>query len=214
MDFALAKPEPNQRSFAQARGGGCSRAILTRAKRVGARASWSAPTESKTWRQIRRFMGSFNLQHWTRIGAMNLPSEFVLVPRPSSSSSGSTFWRRDGFEDEEEDGSPWLKNSSWEGMCSLLQASSWFGLSALVGLDLRPRRAYLNARRLQVRLLILRFGRTVELLSRPNTFEPARAASPFPPRSPSPDSTRRRRAPNSPPRSPACTGTGRWRRLC
>ena len=30
----------------------------------------------------------------------NLPSEFVLVPRPSSSCS--IFWRRDGFEDEDE----------------------------------------------------------------------------------------------------------------
>jgi len=47
-----------------------------------------------------RFMESFNLQHWTRIGAMNLPSDFVLVPRPSS--SGSIFWRRGGFEDEDE----------------------------------------------------------------------------------------------------------------
>ena len=46
-------------------------------------------------------MGSFNLQDWTRIGAMDLPREFVLVPRPSSSSS--IFWRRDGFEDEDED---------------------------------------------------------------------------------------------------------------
>ena len=30
---------------------------------------------------------------------MNLPSEFVVVPRPSS--SGSIFWRRDEVEDEE-----------------------------------------------------------------------------------------------------------------
>ena len=45
-------------------------------------------------------MCSLDLQHWTRIGAMNLPSEFVLVPRPSSSCS--TFWRRDRFEDEDE----------------------------------------------------------------------------------------------------------------
>ena len=29
---------------------------------------------------------------------MSLPSEFVFVPRPSSSCS--CFWRRDGFEDE------------------------------------------------------------------------------------------------------------------
>jgi hypothetical protein len=27
-----------------------------------------------------RFMESFNLQHQTRIGAMNLPSDFLLVP--------------------------------------------------------------------------------------------------------------------------------------
>ena len=44
-------------------------------------------------------MESFNLQDWTRIGAMNLLSEFVLVSR-SPSSSCSIFWRRDGFEDE------------------------------------------------------------------------------------------------------------------
>ena len=31
---------------------------------------------------------------------MSLPSEFVLVPRPSSSCS--IFWRRDRFEDEDE----------------------------------------------------------------------------------------------------------------
>ena len=43
---------------------------------------------------------ALNLEDWTRIGAMNLPSEFVLVPRPSSSCS--IFWRRDGFEDEDE----------------------------------------------------------------------------------------------------------------
>jgi hypothetical protein len=30
-------------------------------------------------------MESFNLQDWTRIGAMNLPNKFVLVLRPSSS---------------------------------------------------------------------------------------------------------------------------------
>jgi hypothetical protein len=36
----------------------------------------------------------------TRIGTMKAPSEFVLVPRPSSSSS--IFWCRDGFEDEGE----------------------------------------------------------------------------------------------------------------
>ena len=35
------------------------------------------------------FMGSFNLQDWTRIGAMNLPSEFVLVPRPRARSFGA-----------------------------------------------------------------------------------------------------------------------------
>jgi hypothetical protein len=27
--------------------------------------------QSKTWRQIRQFMESFNLEHWTRIGAVN-----------------------------------------------------------------------------------------------------------------------------------------------
>jgi hypothetical protein len=47
-----------------------------------------------------RFTGSFNHQNWTRIGAMNLPSELVLVPRPSS--SGSIFRSKDGFEDEDE----------------------------------------------------------------------------------------------------------------
>ena len=36
----------------------------------------------------------------SRFVPMNLPSEFVLVPRPSSSSS--IFWLRDGFEDEDE----------------------------------------------------------------------------------------------------------------
>jgi hypothetical protein len=59
--------------------------------------------QSKTWRQIRRLMGSFDLQLWTRIGAMNLPNEFALVPRFSPSSS--IFWRRGGFEDEDEHGS-------------------------------------------------------------------------------------------------------------
>jgi hypothetical protein len=54
----------------------------------------------RTARPTFRFMESFNLQDWTRIEVMNLPSEFVLVPRPSSSCS--IFWRRDGFEDEDE----------------------------------------------------------------------------------------------------------------
>jgi len=47
-----------------------------------------------------KFMESLNLQDWTRIGAMHLSGEFVLVPRPSS--AGSSLWRRDGFEDEDE----------------------------------------------------------------------------------------------------------------
>lgn len=50
---------------------------------------------------------------------MNRPSEFVLVLVPRPSSSCSIFWRRDKFEDEEEDedehGSTWLKNGSWYG---------------------------------------------------------------------------------------------------
>jgi hypothetical protein len=43
---------------------------------------------------------------------MNVPSEFVLVLRPSS----SIFWREEGFEDEDEHGSTWLKNGSWVGL--------------------------------------------------------------------------------------------------
>jgi hypothetical protein len=60
-----------------------------------------------------QFLDSFNLQDWTRVAAMNRPSEFVLVPRPSS--LHSIFWRRDGFEDEDEHESTWLKNGSWIG---------------------------------------------------------------------------------------------------
>ena len=43
---------------------------------------------------------------------MNLPSKFVLVPRPSSSCL--IFWGRDEFEDEDEHRSTWMKNGSWE----------------------------------------------------------------------------------------------------
>jgi hypothetical protein len=53
------------------------------------------------------FMGCLHF-FLTRIGTMNIRSEFVLVPRPSS--SGSIFWPRDRFEDE--DDSTWLKNGS------------------------------------------------------------------------------------------------------
>jgi hypothetical protein len=57
-----------------------------------------------------RFTESFNLQDWTRIEAMNLPSEFVLVPRPRARSFGARTESR--TKDEDEDGSTWLKNGS------------------------------------------------------------------------------------------------------
>ena len=59
-----------------------------------------SPSGGEGWGEGVRFRESFNLQHWTCIGAINLPSEFVLVARPSSSCS--IFWRRNGFEDEDE----------------------------------------------------------------------------------------------------------------
>jgi len=39
------------------------------------------------------------IENWALV-VMNLPSEFVLVPRPSS--SRSVFWRKDGYEEEDE----------------------------------------------------------------------------------------------------------------